>query len=143
MMENNNSLPPPIPPRDEHSNHENPYDEVAQNHLTQPPQIEDAKDEIPPLKPNNWLWQSILATLFCCIFFGIIGIVYAARVDSFYYRGMYAEAEQFARKARMWTLLAVASMVVYLVIWIIMISTGNLPEHMENFMENNASGYNF
>ena len=101
------------------------------------------EDDIPPLKPNNWLWASILATLFCCIFFGVVGIVYAARVDSLYYRGMYAEAEKFSKKAKMWTLLAVAAGLVYIAFWSWMLITGNLPEYMENFIENNASGYNF
>lgn len=110
---------------------------------TPPPVSEPAQSDIPPLKPNNWLWQSILATLLCCIIFGVVGIVYASRVDSLYYRGMYAEAEQSAKKARMWTLLAVAGGVVYLIAWIIMMSTGVMPQFMENIIENNASGYNF
>ncbi|MDD3908805.1 MAG: CD225/dispanin family protein, partial [Proteiniphilum sp.] len=71
-----------------------------------PPQQENYADNIPPLKPGNWLWQSILATVFCCIPFGIVGIVYAAKVDSLYFNGMYAESERAAQKAKMWTLIA-------------------------------------
>ncbi len=108
-----------------------------------PPQQENYADNIPPLKPGNWLWQSILATVFCCIPFGIVGIVYAAKVDSLYFNGMYAESERAAQKAKMWTLIAFGTGLLYLIIWIILLSTGNLPSYMENIIENNASGYNF
>ena len=63
-------------------------------------------EEIPPLKPNNWLWQSIVVTLFCCVPLGIVGIVHAAKVDVLYYNGKYSEAEAVARSARNWTILA-------------------------------------
>ncbi len=107
-----------------------------------PPQ-EPPVDDIPPLKPSNWLWQSIVATIFCCIPFGIAGIVYAARVDSLYFNGRYEEAERTAGKAKMWTLIAVGAGLLYLIVWVIMLATGNLPEYMENIIERDASGYNF
>ena len=101
------------------------------------------EDEIPPLKPSNWLWQSIVATILCCLPFGVVGIVYAARVDSLYYNKKYDEAEVFARKAKTWTLVAVVAGLVYLVLWIVAMATGNMPSYLENIIENNASGYNF
>lgn len=142
-MEDYNTTPPPVPPTPGSSNQGLPPHEPWQEPPVESPPVRDEGDDIPPLKPNNWLWASILATLFCCIFFGVVGIVYAARVDSYYYRGMYAEAEKFSKKAKMWTLLAVAAGVVYIAFWLWMLITGNLPEYMENFIENNASGYNF
>ena len=98
---------------------------------------------IPPLKPSNWLWQSIVATILCCLPFGVVGIVYAARVDSLYYNKQYNEAEVFARKAKTWTLVSVVAGLLYVVFWIVAMSTGNLPGYLENIIENNASGYNF
>lgn len=100
-------------------------------------------DDIPPLKPSNWLWQSIIATILCCIPFGIIGIVFATRVDSLYYSRRYAEAEAAANKAKIWTLIAVGAGIIYLIIWIILMVTGSMPGYLENIIENNASGYNF
>lgn len=100
-------------------------------------------DDIPPLKPSNWLWQSIVATILCCIPFGIVGIVFAAKVDSLYYNKNYTEAEVAANKAKTWTLLAVGAGLVYLIIWIILMVTGTMPSYLENIIENNASGYNF
>jgi len=100
-------------------------------------------DEIPPLKPANWLWQSIVATILCCLPIGIVGIIYAARVDSLYYNRKYVEAEAFAKKAKTWTLVAVVLGVVYLIIWSVLLASGNMPGYLENIIENNASGYNF
>lgn len=111
-----------------------------------PPQnynTEFQEDEIPPLKPANWLWQSIVATIVCCLPFGIVGIVYAARVDSLYYNRRYEEAENFAKKAKAWTIAAIVAGLLYLIIWAIVMATGNMPGYLENIIENNASGYNF
>ncbi|WP_298651326.1 CD225/dispanin family protein [uncultured Proteiniphilum sp.] len=108
-----------------------------------PPPQEPPAYDIPPLKPNNWLWQSIVATLLCCMPFGIVGIIYAAKVDSLYFNGKYEEAERIAQKAKMWTLIAVGAALLYVIFWVILVVTGNLPEYMENIIENNASGYNF
>jgi hypothetical protein len=114
------SMPPPVPPQQE------------------PPAV-----DIPPLKPHNWLWQSIVATILCCIPFGIVGIVYAAKVDSFYFNGQYEDSERAARKAKMWTIIAFMFGVAYWIVSIILFSTGNMTEYIENIIENNASGYNF
>src|SRR3546814_12888831 len=46
----------------------------------------------PPARPKNWLVESILVTLFCCLPFGIVGIVYAASVHGKYDAGQYNEA---------------------------------------------------
>lgn len=110
-----------------------------------PPSQEPPAYDIPPLKPSNWLWQSIVVTILCCIPFpiGIVGIIYASRVDSLYFSGRYEEAERAALKAKMWTLIAVGAALLYLIFWVILFVTGNLPEYMENIIENNASGYNF
>ena len=120
---------------------------MEDQYVTPPPVYEPApsnpSDDIPPLKPANWLWQSILVTLFCCIVFGIVGIVYAARVDSLYYNGRYVEAEQAAKKAKTWTLVAVVTGVVYYGISVALFMSGNLPGAIENIIENNASGYNY
>ena len=107
------------------------------------PSAPDLSGDIPPLKPSNWLWPSILATLFCCNVFGIVGIVYAARVDSLYYAGKYGESEQSARQARTWTLIAAAVGLIYVIGWASLLITGNFVQYMESIIENSASGYNF
>jgi len=59
----------------------------------------------PPRPPKNWLVESILVTLFCCLPFGIAGIVHASKVDSKYGSGDYAGAEQASADAKKWTML--------------------------------------
>jgi hypothetical protein len=50
----------------------------------------------------NYLWQSIVATIFCCWPFGIPAIVFAAKVDGLVARGRPAEAREASNKAKMW-----------------------------------------
>ncbi|MCH5346570.1 MAG: CD225/dispanin family protein [Muribaculaceae bacterium] len=56
--------------------------------------------------PSNWLVASILATIFCCLPFGIVGIVYASKVNDLYYSGRYDEAVQASSKAKTWTIVS-------------------------------------
>lgn len=53
--------------------------------------------------PKNWLVESILVTLFCCLPFGIAGIVNAANVNSKYAMGDYAGAQAASQAAGKWT----------------------------------------
>lgn len=55
------------------------------------------------VKPKNWLVESILVTILCCLPFGIAGIVNATKVDSKYAAGDYAGAEQASQEAAKWT----------------------------------------
>ena len=57
----------------------------------------------PSAPPKNWLIESILVTLFCCLPFGIAGIVFAAQVNSKYAAGDYAGAQKASQDAAKWT----------------------------------------
>lgn len=50
-------------------------------------------------KPKNYLVESILITLFCCLPLGIVGIVYAAQVNSKYDSGDYNGAVEASKNA--------------------------------------------
>ena len=50
----------------------------------------------------NYLVHSILATIFCCVPFGIVSIVYAAQVNSKLMAGDYAGAVDASNKAKTW-----------------------------------------
>ncbi len=50
----------------------------------------------------NYLVQSILCTIFCCMPFGIPAIVYAAQVNSKVAAGDLAGATESSQKAKMW-----------------------------------------
>lgn len=57
-------------------------------------------------RPKNWLVESILVTIFCCLPFGIVGIIYAAQVNTKFDLGDYLGATRMARDARKWTLIS-------------------------------------
>lgn len=72
----------------------------------------------PPIK--NWLVESILSTLCCCVPIGVIGIIFAAQVNSKLAQGDRVGAEEAAKKAKMFTLIAVGLGLVGIVISIIL-----------------------
>jgi hypothetical protein len=55
------------------------------------------------IPPKTWMVESILVLLFCCLPFGIVGVVYASKVSGLYAGGRYLEAEQASRDAGKWT----------------------------------------
>lgn len=59
--------------------------------------------QTPPVaKPDNFLVWAILATIFCCMPFGIASIVNASKVDSRWATGDYNGAINAANSARIW-----------------------------------------
>lgn len=59
---------------------------------------------VAPGKLPNYLVQSILVTLFCCLPFGVVGIVYAAQVNAKLQVGDVAGAQEASRKAKNWSI---------------------------------------
>jgi hypothetical protein len=57
----------------------------------------------PSAQPKNWLVESILVTIFCCLPFGIAGIVFASQVSSKWASGDYSGAQQASKDAAKWT----------------------------------------
>ncbi len=56
--------------------------------------------------PKTWLVESILVTIFCCLPFGIIGIINATKVESKFFAGAVDEALQASKDAAKWTKVA-------------------------------------
>lgn len=54
----------------------------------------------PTICPKTYLTESILVTLFCCLPFGIAGIVQAGKVSTLHAAGRYQEAEAAGRQAK-------------------------------------------
>lgn len=52
---------------------------------------------------DDYLIQAILVTIFCCLPFGIVGIVYAAQVKGFAGSGNEAAARSASESAKFWT----------------------------------------
>ena len=57
----------------------------------------------PQPAPKNWLVESILATIFCCLPFGIAGIIFAVQVNRLYEAGDYQGAIEASANAAKWT----------------------------------------
>lgn len=70
--------------------------------------MENLEEMMPP-KPENYLVWAILSTVCCCLPFGIVSIVYAAKVDSLYTSKQYEAALEASGKAKMWALIAAGS----------------------------------
>lgn len=56
--------------------------------------------------PKNWLVESILVTLFCCMPLGIVGIIYAASVEGKYANGDIEGARSAAQTAKTMVLIS-------------------------------------
>ncbi|MBR1630386.1 MAG: CD225/dispanin family protein [Paludibacteraceae bacterium] len=55
------------------------------------------------LPPNNHLTKAILSTIFCCMPFGIVAIVKASQVNTFWKSGFWMAAQQSAQEANKWS----------------------------------------
>jgi hypothetical protein len=67
----------------------------------------------------NYLWQSIVVTIFCCWPLGIPAIVYAAKVDGLKARGDIQGAIAASNNAKTWCWVAVGSWLVLIVVYIL------------------------
>jgi hypothetical protein len=64
----------------------------------------------------NYLWQSIVVTLCCCLPLGIVGIIFATQVNSKLAQGDTAGALEASRKAKLFTLLGLGIGLVFTII---------------------------
>lgn len=69
---------------------------------------QDLKPNSNGIPPKTWLVESILVTIFCCQISGIISIIYASRVESTFYRGDIAGAENASKTAKTLVLVSIA-----------------------------------
>lgn len=67
----------------------------------------------------NYLWQSIVVTIFCCWPLGIPAIVYAAKVDGMKARGDIQGAVAASNSAKTWCWVAFGSWLVLIAIYIV------------------------
>ncbi|MGM9802687.1 MAG: GYF domain-containing protein [Muribaculaceae bacterium] len=81
-----------------------------------------------PPQPKTWLVESILVTVFCCMIFGIIGIINAANVSSLYSQGRYQESVDASEKAGKWCKLGfyigIAVIILYIIFYAVLFSIG-------------------
>lgn len=66
----------------------------------------------------NYLVQAILVTLFCCLPFGIVSIVYAAQVNGKEQAGDLAGARQASRLAKRWVWVGFLTGLVFMLFYV-------------------------
>lgn len=91
-------LPPSIPAEIEEEDDHSMASYPRVERVEQP-----AEEQCPP---TNLVW-AILSTILCFTIFGIIAIVYAAKVSSRYRIGDIATAKKFSDRAAMWSILSI------------------------------------
>lgn len=69
-------------------------------------------------RPSSYIVWSILTTLFICLPFGIVAIVYSSQVMNYNEQGLYDEAEEASRKARKWNWISLISILVIIGLYI-------------------------
>lgn len=76
-----------------------------------------------PVMPPSYLVWSILATIFCCLPFGIVAIVKSAKVESLYNQGDYGQSLQASKDAKKWCIVsAIAGVVVGVLTFILQVA---------------------
>ena len=94
-------------------------DEVSRQHVPVP----TPSHEAPPHVPNRLIW-AILVTIFCCLPFGIVSIVYAAKVNGRVTGGEIEGARRASKKAKTWAWVAFGTgLVVYCLFGLVTILT--------------------
>jgi len=74
--------------------------------------------------PKNYLVESILVTIFCCLPLGIAGIVNASKVNSAYENGDFATANKAAADAKKWCKWGLIAGIAFLVVYGIAMAVG-------------------
>lgn len=94
------------------------------NAMPQQPSYGYQQPQQPMIAPKTWLVESILVTLFCCLPFGIVGIIKASSVESLFRSGNYDAAQQASNDAGKWTkwgfFCGIGVIVLYFLFWIVL-----------------------
>lgn len=95
--------PPKIPQQQNFSQPHPPQSQPYQKNPTSYQQQSFQENTATQPMPKTWLVPSILVTIFCCLPFGIVGIINATKVESLYKSGDIAGAIEASNKAGKWT----------------------------------------
>lgn len=91
------------------------------------PQPQQAYPQAPQM-PKTWLIQSILVTLFCCLPFGIVGIIKSSNISILYAQGLYDQAELCSKEAGKWTKIGfwigLIGVILYIIFMVIAVTMG-------------------
>lgn len=68
---------------------------------------------------DSGLVLAIITTVLCCIPFGIVAIVYAAKVNDLVTRGRIAEAREAAAQSQKWSIIGIVSSLILIVLKVV------------------------
>lgn len=91
------------------------------------PELSNLLADLPPepptastnFMPKTWLVESILVTCFCCLPFGIMGIINAVKIETLYNNRQYEQALIYSRQAKKWTLWGFFIMLAFWVLYLL------------------------
>ena len=83
-------------------------------------QAADEQPAPPPMPDNHLVW-AILSTIFCCLPFGVVSIVYATQVESLYLQGRYEEALDKSKKALKWAIASAATVAAIMMLYVLIL----------------------
>ncbi len=87
------------------------------------PQQPYGQQPLEPKPDSNLVW-GILSTVLCCLPFGVVSIVYAAKVDGLWRGGDVGGAREAADKAKNWAIASAVAGVVIAVIYFAVFASG-------------------
>jgi hypothetical protein len=77
--------------------------------------------------------QAILTTLFCCLPFGIVAIVYASQVSSKWSAGDWQGAQAASARARTWAIVSLVAGLATILIWIVVATMAGDTDSSSDF----------
>ncbi|KZS68919.1 hypothetical protein A4G26_00735 [Mycobacterium kansasii] len=93
-------------------------------------------------EPDNYLVWAILATILCCLPFGIVSIVYSTKVSGLWAQGRYAEAQAAAANAKKWAIIsAIAGAVIGVIVGVIYVILIALAVSVDHNMPSTITTY--
>lgn len=91
------------------------------------PELSNILSSLPPeipilnVMPKTWLVEAILVTCFCCLPFGIVGIINATKIENEFNKGEYQQALVHSEQAKKWTLWGFFSAIIIFIIYIVIL----------------------
>ena len=99
--------------------------------LSAPPPYAAATPTVPTPQPTvpNYLAQSILCTLCCCLPFGIVAIIYASQVNTKAAAGDYAGAQAASKSAKLWCWISFGLGAAATILYLVLMAIGAVAGH--------------
>jgi hypothetical protein len=100
-----------------------------------PPMVPTYSSPVIETQPKNWLIESILVTILCCLPLGIVGIIHATKVDTLWSTGQREAAYKASQEAGKWVKIGAISGFIVIVLYIILMIFGVFASMLGSGME--------